>query len=59
MTNTVWFHLYVESKKQNKWTNIIKCKQSYKCREQISGCQSSEGDGRKRETGERDQGTKL
>ena len=23
-TNTVWFHLYVESKKQNKWTNLIK-----------------------------------
>ena len=21
-TNTVWFHLYVESKEQNKWTNI-------------------------------------
>ena len=27
-TNTVWFHLYVESKKQNKWTNITKHKQN-------------------------------
>ena len=23
-TNTVWIHLYVESKKKNKWTNIKK-----------------------------------
>ena len=22
-TNTIWFHLYVESKEQNKWTNEI------------------------------------
>ena len=22
-TNTIWFHLYMESKKQNKWTNKI------------------------------------
>ena len=26
-TNTLWFHLYVESKKQNKWTNRTKQKQ--------------------------------
>ena len=23
-TNTIWFHLYMESKKQNKWTNKTK-----------------------------------
>ena len=34
-TNTVWFHLYVDSRKQNKWTNIAKQKQSYGYRGQI------------------------
>ena len=34
-TNTVWFHLYVESEKQNKWN--IKEKQSYRYREQTGG----------------------
>ena len=27
--NTVWFHLHVELKKQNKWTNATKHKQSH------------------------------
>ena len=34
-TNAVWFHLYVESKRQNKWTNITKQKQSHRYREQV------------------------
>ena len=38
-TNTVRFHLYVDSKKQNKWKHIAKRKQSYEYREQIGGCQ--------------------
>ena len=36
-TNTTWFHLYVESKKQNKCTDITKQKQRY--REQTGGHQ--------------------
>jgi hypothetical protein len=32
--NTLWFHLQVESKKQNKWTTINKHKQSHRHREQ-------------------------
>ena len=31
-----WFHLYVESKEQNKWT---KCKWIHRYREQADGCQ--------------------
>ena len=42
-TTMVWFHLYVESKKQNKWTNITKQKQTHRYREQASGCQRGEG----------------
>ena len=38
--NAEWFHLYVEYKKQNKWTNIIKQRQRQKYREQTGGCQS-------------------
>ena len=41
-TNGVWLYLYVESKKQNKWTNITKKKQTYRYREQTSVCQSRE-----------------
>ena len=37
--NTVWLHLYVESKKQNKWTNITKQKLTHRYREQTGGCQ--------------------
>ena len=33
------FHSYVESKKQNKWTNITKQNQTHRYREQITGCQ--------------------
>ena len=36
-TNTVYFHLYVKSKKQNKTTNITK--QIVRYREKISSCQ--------------------
>ena len=38
-TNTVWFHLYVESRKQNKWINITEQKHSYSYREQSGSCQ--------------------
>ena len=41
-TNTIWFHLYMKSKKQNKCTN--KQKQINKYREQSGGCQR-EGSG--------------
>ena len=40
-TNTVLFYLYVESKKQNKWTN--RQKQSHKYREQTGGYQRRGG----------------
>ena len=32
-TNTIWFHLYEESKKQNKWTNKTKWEQTHRYRE--------------------------
>ena len=35
-TNTVWYNLYVESKKYSKLVNIIKMKQIHRYREQIS-----------------------
>ena len=37
-TNTVGFHLDVETKKQNKGTNITKQKWTNKHREQTSSC---------------------
>ena len=40
-------YLYVGSKKQNKWTNITKEKQSYRYREQTGGCQRGGGGERK------------
>ena len=43
--NTVWFHLYVESKKQNKWTNKTKQERTHRYREQTGGCQKGEGSG--------------
>ena len=43
-TNTVWFRLYVEPKKQNKWTNITKQKQSYVYRIQTHGHQREGGE---------------
>ena len=30
MTNTIWCRLYVESKKQNKWINITRQKQTHR-----------------------------
>ena len=44
-TDTVWYHLYVESKKYNKLVNIIKKKPTYRYREQTSGYQRGEGSG--------------
>ena len=41
-TNTVWYHLYVESKKYNKLVNITKQKQTHSYREQTSGYQWGE-----------------
>ena len=32
--NTVWYHLYVESKKYNKLVNITKKKQTHRYREE-------------------------
>ena len=43
--NTVWLHLYVESKKQNKWTNITKQKLTHRYREQTGGYQWGKGRG--------------
>ena len=46
-TNTVWYHLYVESKKYNKLVNIAKKKQTHRYREQTSGYQWGEVGGAK------------
>ena len=47
--NTVWYHLYVESKKYNRWVNIIKKKkQPHRYREQTSACQWGEEEGQNR-----------
>ena len=43
-TNTVYFHLYVESKKI-KQTDVTKQKQTHRYREQISGYQRGMGGG--------------
>ena len=43
--NTVWCHLYVESKKYSKLINITKKKQTHGYREQTSGYQCGEGNG--------------
>ena len=42
-TNIAWFYLYVQSKKQNKWTNITKQKESYRYIDQ-----TSEGEGERK-----------
>ena len=44
-TNSICYHLYVESKKWNKWMNITKQKQTYRYRKQTSVYQWSEGRG--------------
>ena len=44
-TDTVCYHLYVESKKYNKLVNIEKKKQTHRYREQTSGYQLGEGRG--------------
>ena len=38
-TNTVCYHLYVESKKENKLVNVAIKKQTYRYREQTRGKQ--------------------
>ena len=38
-TNTVWYHIYVESKKYNKLGNITKKKKAHRNRKQTSGYQ--------------------
>ena len=45
-TNTGCFHLYVESKKENKQMNLTKKKQIHRYRKQTSGYQWGEGRGR-------------
>ena len=45
--NAEWFHLYVEYKKQNKWTNITKQKQTHTYREPPGGCSWEGGRGRR------------
>ena len=34
--NKIWFHLYVEDKKQNTWTNVTK--KTHRHREQSGSC---------------------
>ena len=34
--NKIWFHLYVEDKKQNAWTNVTK--KTHRHREQSGSC---------------------
>ena len=41
-TNTVWYHLYVESKKYNKLVNVIK-RSRHRYREETSGYQQQGG----------------
>ena len=38
-TNSIWYHLYVESQKYNQSMNITKKMQIYRYREQTSGYQ--------------------
>ena len=55
--NTVWFHLHMEFKKQNKWTNVTKQKLSdTKIKEvAVRGARHEGG----RETGERDKQVQI
>ena len=39
--NTECFHLYMQPKNQNKWTNMTKQKQSHRYREQAGLCQNA------------------
>ena len=50
-TNTVCYHLYVESKKYNKVVKITKKKQTHRYREQTSGYQWGKGRGEGRDRG--------
>ena len=42
-TNTVWYILYVDSKKYNKLVNKTKKKEAHRYKEQTSGYQLGEG----------------
>ena len=44
-TNTVGYHLYMESKKYNRLPNITKKKESHTYRKQTNGCQHGGGGG--------------
>ena len=46
-TNSIWYHLYMESKKYNKLVNITKKKQTHRHREQTSGYHWRQGWGRR------------
>ena len=43
-THTIWFHLYVESKRQNKWTKKKKTEKTHRYREQTDGWQMGGGE---------------
>ena len=43
-TNTIWYHLYAESKKCNKLVNVTKKKQTHRYTEQTSGYQGGRGE---------------
>ena len=49
-TNTIWYHLDVQSKKENKWKDLTKQKQTHKYRKQTSDARG-EGDGKMSEVG--------
>ena len=42
-TNTAWFHLYVDSKKQNKWTNLTKENNRYRNKLVVATGEVAEG----------------
>ena len=56
--NTVWFHLYVESQKQNKQTNKTKQNKNNWYREENGDCQTM-GEWGAGETGEGDQEAQI
>ena len=50
--STIWFHLYVESKKQNK-TNNTKQRQSYWPKKQTDGCHRGRDGGKGKKSEEK------
>ena len=57
-TNTVWLHLYMEPKKQNKLTKITNRNRVIDIEDKHRDCQRGEGEGR-RKIGERLRGAKY